>query len=178
MNKGNSNMNWDKWYDPTSKIHYELSKHLLLTTKQILDEQNIPFLLVFGTLLGAYRDKSFIAHDTDVDVALFYEDIQKVKSLIDSGEFMNQGIELIRDSAPYIYSLRYEEDYIDLYFFQKTKKQYRCGQYKLQNEQVAKPFATIEFLGTSFSTVHTIEDYLTSRYGDWKIVRMNKHAKH
>ena len=44
-------------------------EELLLKTKQLLDEANIEFWLTCGTLLGAYRDKTFVSWDVkDIDI--------------------------------------------------------------------------------------------------------------
>ncbi len=39
-----------------------------------LTENNIEYTLAFGTLLGAVREKGFISHDIDIDVAIWAED--------------------------------------------------------------------------------------------------------
>lgn len=40
---------------------------------RIMTENNVPYSLVFGTLLGAVREKGFIPHDCDVDMGLWPE---------------------------------------------------------------------------------------------------------
>ena len=42
--------------------------------KDTLDKENIQFWLDFGTLLGAMREKDFIAHDLDVDLGMFQDE--------------------------------------------------------------------------------------------------------
>ena len=57
---------------------------VLKSAKRALDSINIPFHLHAGTSLGAYREKSFIAHDHDIDLALFSHDVNtyyKVKEM-------------------------------------------------------------------------------------------------
>ena len=39
-----------------------------------LNQANIPFYIVGGTLLGWQRECQFIAHTTDIDIAVFEED--------------------------------------------------------------------------------------------------------
>ena len=41
---------------------------------QCMVDKNVPYTLAFGTLLGAVRDKTFIDHDLDIDVSIWYED--------------------------------------------------------------------------------------------------------
>lgn len=42
--------------------------------KSVLDSLSVPFRLHGGTLLGCIREKDFIPHDCDVDLAIFQED--------------------------------------------------------------------------------------------------------
>ena len=42
---------------------------------KILKEENIPYRLAAGTLLGFYRDNSFISWDNDVDIFFNVKDI-------------------------------------------------------------------------------------------------------
>lgn len=51
-------------------------KETLEDMKDILDKNNIPFFLSFGTALGAYREKKFIEHDEDIDIGIFDFDIK------------------------------------------------------------------------------------------------------
>ncbi len=48
--------------------------HLLRALFDAALENNIPVWLEFGTLLGAYREKSFIKHDFDIDCGMYAND--------------------------------------------------------------------------------------------------------
>lgn len=41
---------------------------------EIMTSINTPYVLAFGTMLGAIREKGFIKHDLDIDVIIWYED--------------------------------------------------------------------------------------------------------
>lgn len=57
-----------------SKQFCKIAQILLKDFDACMQENDIPYMLMFGTLLGAVREKGFIRHDVDADVALFYED--------------------------------------------------------------------------------------------------------
>lgn len=60
---------------------------VLKDAKHALDSVGIPFHLHAGTALGAIRNKTFIPHDHDIDLAVFSKDVNtaaKVKKLTDS----------------------------------------------------------------------------------------------
>lgn len=91
------------------------SYYLLTTVKRIFQENNITFFLLFGTLLGAYRDKGFIKGDTDIDLGLFEKDKEKVMCLINDGYFAIYGFLFIREwhGKDHLKALQYKTDYID-----------------------------------------------------------------
>ena len=57
-------------------------QELLELTDDTLRKAGIEYWLTYGTLLGAYRDHNFIAHDYDLDIALYWEDRDKIKDLM------------------------------------------------------------------------------------------------
>lgn len=155
----------------TKKIDSKAVKYLLLKVKHVLDTNNIPFLLVFGTLLGAYRDGKFIEWDRDIDIAFLKEHKEKVLKVIKDGEFAFYEIMLIRDIG-YLYSLVYKSEYIDFHFFEKRAHGYVSGgadEYVIKKDQIENPNSKIMFLGEEFNTVFSIEQYLVDQYGEtWK----------
>ena len=55
--------------ETNSAITPENGKRILEQTHKLFQSRNMEFFLVFGTLLGAVRDKNIIKGDEDVDVA-------------------------------------------------------------------------------------------------------------
>lgn len=159
-------LSWDDFYKHTS-IDPDSAKHLLLSVRTILT--GIPFYLAFGTLLGAYRENDFIKYDTDIDIVLLDSQRDAVSDLIDSGYFALYGLELVRNLDA-LYSFRYKDDHIDLYFFTRRKDKYWCWQsYSIGHSLIDKDPTVINFIGHDFQTFSNIEKYLTCQYGDWRI---------
>uniref|UniRef100_A0A6C0CZ32 Uncharacterized protein n=1 Tax=viral metagenome TaxID=1070528 RepID=A0A6C0CZ32_9ZZZZ len=74
-----------------SKIFNEV----LVDAKHALDSIGIPFHLHSGTALGAHREHDFIQHDDDIDLAVFYEDVNDKSSVDDIIKSMeNNGFDL------------------------------------------------------------------------------------
>ena len=147
-------------------------RYMLLNVKRILDTNKIPFFLVFGTLLGAYREQRFIPHDKDVDIGLFINYKSKVKRLIDKGIFKKYGLHYTGDNFKLFSTFRYKEEEIDLFYFNSSTKP-NDEKISPANSRyvIAKygPLKDIAFLGTTFKTVTNVEDSLVDSYGeDWK----------
>lgn len=56
------------------KRFHKYGLELIERFHQCMVDKNVPYTLAFGTLLGAVREKTFIAHDLDIDVSIWYED--------------------------------------------------------------------------------------------------------
>lgn len=51
-------------------------------------ENDIPYIVIFGTLLGAIREHGFIGHDCDIDVAIRIEDrTEKLRTVLNNAGF-------------------------------------------------------------------------------------------
>jgi hypothetical protein len=63
---------------------------ILRDTCQILEANNIPYVLTGGTLLGAVRAGDIIPHDKDFDLDVFYHDQSRIMAL--ASEFAKAGV--------------------------------------------------------------------------------------
>lgn len=54
---------------------------VLVSAKKALDSIKVPFHLHAGTALGVHREKRFIPYDHDIDIAIFYNDVNTKEKL-------------------------------------------------------------------------------------------------
>lgn len=164
-----SDMTWDEFHN-TIALDISSAKHMLLSVNSILHD--IPFFLAFGTLLGAYRDNKFIESARDVDVAVLVDYRDKIDELIKKRYFIMYGIELIREDDT-IRTFRYNNDYIDIYFFEKRGNEYWCGRsYSVKDYMIEEP-STMKFLDKEFRIFGNVELYLEHQYGkDWQTPKL------
>ncbi len=157
------------------KINKEQSKQNLFDFKKVMDQHNLKFGLIYGTLLGAVREKDFITHDEDIDLFMLEEDRNSFLNAL--ADLKAVGLDVVRYDGKMI-SLMKEEDYIDVYFFKKGFLCYRtCGKMIL-NKKFLSFVDQIDFLGKQFWTVKDPMHFLKNMYGkNWHIPIQNKHAK-
>lgn len=69
------------------KLMRKYGHEILSLVNGVSKELNKPIWLEFGTLLGAYRDKSFIGHDYDMDLGMYLSDYDDLfeRKLIEKG---------------------------------------------------------------------------------------------
>jgi hypothetical protein len=139
----------------------------LLDLKALLEWHEIPFLLAFGTLLGAYRNGAFIRGDHDTDIIVPEEKEGALRMAFSCRRFRDTGFRVCR-VVPDLVSIERSGEYIDAYIFRGTGRLLRCAAtYKMNRSYLAHP-SPIAFLGTTFLTVSDPEKYLEERYGDWR----------
>ncbi len=80
---------WESYPRATGDLAAVQQANLILMKKlrQLCVNHNITMWLSGGTLIGALRHKGFIPWDDDVDVCMLRSDLEKLKSLLSSGEF-------------------------------------------------------------------------------------------
>jgi len=153
-------------------IDIDAAKRNLLDFKKILDENSVRFGIIYGTLLGAIREKDLIAHDEDIDVFIFNEDRDDFLSLLFI--LREDGFEVARYEKDLLSVIR-DDDYIDIYFFRKSFFNRRiCAEDSISCVIMGNYDNTINFLGENFITVKEPIKFLEKCYGkDWRIPKKN-----
>lgn len=147
---------------PIDKV---IAKENLLLLKNILDQNNVLFLLAYGTLLGAVREHDFISHDEDIDLIMMKKDMPKFLSLL--FVLRENGFAIARYESRGFLSIIRKGEYIDFYFFddypKNPKLSYCCMD--IYPKALLEDTAPIEFQGVMFQAPRDYIKYLEFNYG-------------
>jgi phosphorylcholine metabolism protein LicD len=154
---------------------------------KVFNELGVKYWLVYGTLLGVYRDGKFIEHDDDIDIGLFLDDYsENIKKVMNKYGFKLKR-EILIDNGDYGREETYELKGIDidLFYFIKKEDYFLAHDFKNEDgkswaktiqdngglivrERRFTPFSLkeIEFLNKKFYIPYPTKEHLASVYGD------------
>jgi len=156
-------------------INIQVSTKNLLDLQRVLDLYNVSFGLMYGTLLGAIREKNFIIHDHDTDLFVLREEEFKVMDMIKEAKKI--GFTIGRYSEAYISFVR-DGDFIDIYFMDKKFGKYHCDGHVIPSKYL-DDLINYSFLGSTFKISRDYENLLTYLYGkDWRTPQKNVSPTH
>ncbi|EOU1471985.1 LicD family protein [Clostridium perfringens] len=165
----------------------EHAKDCLETIKENLDKNNLHFWLDYGTLLGAMREKDFIAHDLDIDLGMFYENqVEEVEKA-----FKEANIKKVReftlDGKVVEQTYSYKGLYFDIFYYFKdenlmwtygfTFKNNKLNKVSYKDKDVSTGFEgmkyfvrkrgleKIMFKGKEYTVPENPDGYLRENYG-------------
>lgn len=160
--------------ETTTMIDYTNALSNLKDLDEIFRKHGVDYWLTDGTLLGYYREKNFISHDTDTDIGVRAETFKPI--VLDS--IKKQGFEIY-------YLFGYPEDSFEIslvrnniktdifFFYQRKNKLYHCAFLKQRTriDYEYDVFKTKEiiFLGHKFFVPDDELKYILTKYGEtWK----------
>lgn len=105
------------YFSKTKHLDKNISYKNLQLFLKIATGLNLKCFLLFGTLLGFYRDGKFIDEDNDTDIGCTFEEFKNVeKDLIDN--LKTSHFKIYRESASLLQIVK-DNNHIDLYLFRK-----------------------------------------------------------
>jgi len=148
-----------------------IAKEGLLYIYEVFKKNDLRFFLIFGTCLGAIRDKNFIKHDVDIDLGIYQIDreklIQSIVKLKDNFNFQVSKISLKEESITIIY----KNIIIDIGLFHKKDDYYIYNDFyeNRMPQKFLNKLDNIRFLDKKFYVPFNVEEYLKHQYGkNWK----------
>lgn len=176
--------NAKKWLGPKILNRYGLNA--LSKFDEIIRKHDKKYWLCFGTLLGAYREHTFIKHDDDIDIGMFDVDITVplIEDLIEAGftfryvfvENHYKGIHVsfyYKDLTFDIYSFHLSEDRKNMLGFvvwasdndwNKISIMGRANVYRVRVPY--KGVKDISFMGLKLMVPQNDEELLKTLYGE------------
>lgn len=145
------------------------AEQALLHIKAILDEHNIKFFLISGTLLGCIRENRILPHDKDLDIGIWENEtsIQNLKEVVTSAGVF----EIMPNRVKTLLKIKHlNGTFIDLFIHYKEENQVWHATSK--TKWINSNFDLIEhdFLGDFFLIPKEYETYLAENYGSkWQI---------
>lgn len=158
---------WGHKARPPEKLGWaDAAAACLSDLKHEFDKEGIPFFLISGTFLGAFRDSSILAHDKDIDVGIDESvSLERVRNLFASStrfalrEIPSKRTVFLRHANGVnvdVFS-HYMED--GKYWHEGTKVRWWNSPFDTAN---------IHFLDGTYKVPANAERYLTENYGEWK----------
>jgi len=119
----------EHYTDSHIKLSIDKKRELVKCIKlfsQTCDQNNLYYIISFGTLLGSIRHKGLIPWDDDIDLIMYYDDIDKIKKVLEelSDKYSYKIYHEWKLSRIYID----DEIFIDIFYVQNIdNKIVRCG---------------------------------------------------
>lgn len=165
---------FENYNDDTNRYLTEM----LTQTGKLLNKHGITYWLDYGTCLGAYRDKDFIKHDTDIDISIFIDDYEYLKQIIsDTSIIKMHSLKNVRQGK-HICSLK-----LDSFDGKSTDNYVRANEKDDAYVDIYVVFFkprldTIQFKGHSYNIPANTDGYLRHIYGDtWHTpIKNGKHG--
>ncbi len=179
-------------YKLEGKVGAAALKTLKLVT-DILEKNDVNYCLDAGTLLGVVRENRLLPWDTDIDLCITADNIEKLKKSLQPLKSKNlsireslNGVEdhnILNPDDLRVVKVRNRVKLIirgpvliDIFIKYPDAENYYWSEGAIENrvvKSVPRTFhdnlTTIEFDGKKYPIPEDYDGYLTSRYGDWRV---------
>lgn len=137
---------------------------------KIAKKEKLNCFLLFGTLLGFYRDKDFIKDDNDTDIGCIFEEFNLCENNLYE-ELKLSGFTIFKESSSFIQFVK-DNNHIDLYIFKKIPfiNGRNSGKFFISNQYFQNTLhIRLKNDDFNYPILHNPQSLLKNFYGkDWK----------
>lgn len=171
---------WEEGVRQGGEMNKAVMVRNLLDFKTVMDKYEIPFVLIFGTLLGITRNEGFISHDSDCDVACFFHthdprsnEPPKVNQLINvKNELRKLGFDVVgKDVTPWNWNTFIRDgEKIEVWWFQRIDDEWIFSNNIRYPAHYFDKLDEVNFIDKKFKVPSNAKEWLELTYGiDWQI---------
>lgn len=162
-------------FESLSYLNPSISLKNLIQFKDVAAVYDLEYYLLYGTLLGAYRENDFISHDVDSDLFIHLENFDKLLCVIFDLVKLHH-FNLIRVDGD-MFSISRNGEYIDIYVFRLSGKLLKCNDMIIPS-QLIRGRRLVKLRGEEFFAPEDTEKLLVHLYGgDWRIPKKGANAR-
>ncbi len=165
---------WEQGVRQGGLVNFKVMNKNLLDFKRIMDKHNIPFVAIFGTLLGFIREKRVIPASKDADFFCYASDHHKIKPVID--ELISIGFHVLdRNASPFgdHHIIRGGEK-IEIWWYQKIGNQWVYDDRIRYDAKYFDSLDLVNVLGVDWKVPFNPRENLLITYGErWKETDLN-----
>jgi len=155
----------------------------------IMNKNNIEYILFAGTCLGFYRDKGYIKGDNDIDIIIKFESKDQVDKIINimtkEGFSLTQKNSIVNERIIKKYgevysNLNFHNSYyvlIDIFFAYKIDNYYYIHTKWRFESTLLDELGTLEYHYMKFKVPKNIEKYLDDIYINWRVPTIRENCK-
>jgi len=172
--QNNQELPWDRGVRHGGLMDKSAMYGNLMLFKAVMDAHDIPFVFIFGAVLGLTRDKDLIDWDTDVDVFCDAEHHRKMFLVVE--DLRAKGFDVPdKNKCPLHdhFFIRNGEK-IEIWWFDRLGEEYVYDNSIRYPKRFFEKVEKVSFIGTDWLVPYNKEEFLTITYGDdWRIPNKN-----
>lgn len=163
--------------------HADLAYRFLKEASDILYANQVRFCVDSGTLLGIIREDRLLPWDNDLDFSVFSEDSERIGRAVD--DFKSRGFDVQSTTFPRPYGsikrgdlrickIKSDEVVLDLIVKHLDGEFYYWMVWdtlKRAPKRFYDKLTTLNFMGKDYPAPSYTHEYLTYRYGEWRITQ-------
>ena len=154
------------WNDPKKTIP-DCEKKNLISILHYIHSLDVEYFMMYGTLLGALREKDHIEHDTDIDIAMNRIHFEQFKKKIKNGPYYFENTIPAR-----VFFSRENTIHVDIWLYEFGRKNIqleRKSKYIYIETKNIFPLKKCNFGINQYFCPQRSEIILQKLYGNWRI---------